>query len=166
MAHPELEDHIMIRLTTLALILALPSAASAQDKDKDAKALAQETLDKGAALYDTRNAAAMAATYTEDGQILWTSKDSGGDEVKVQVKSGRAEVEAFYSDLYKNDDKTTSKNTVEYARFVTPELMIIHGLFQLNAGDREKYPFVQVRVKQQDGKWRIKTLQFFLFSQD
>jgi ketosteroid isomerase-like protein len=153
----------MIRLTTLALALVLPSAALAQDKN--AKQLAQETLDKGSALFDTRDAAAMAATYTEDGQILWTSKDSEGDDVKVLVKSGRAEVEAFYREIFKNDEKTTSKNTVEYARFVTPEIMIIHGLFQPNVDKLGKYPFVQVRVKQ-DGKWRMKTLQFFVYSQD
>ena len=54
----------MARLVILSLALLLPTVAP--PADPDAKRLAQAILTKGAALFDTRDAAAMAATYTED----------------------------------------------------------------------------------------------------
>ena len=158
-------DTIMRRFTILvfALVLAFPSSAQAQEKD--AKKLAQEILDKGAALFDTREATAMAATYTEDAQIQSIAKDDSTGEIKVEVKKGRSEIESTYRDVFKDaKEKTTSKNTVEFARFVA-DLMIIQGVFQPNVADKGKFPFVQLRAKQGD-KWVIKNLQFFLISQE
>ena len=95
--------------------------------------MAQAVLDKGAALFDTRDAAAMAATYTEDAQLLWIDKDSSTGEIKITVKKDRAEIESLYHDLFKDaKEKTTSKNTVEFARFVSADLMVIQGVFQPN----------------------------------
>ena len=149
-------------LITLALVV-LPSTAWTQEAD--AKKLAQEILDKGSALYDTKDAAAMAATYTDDAKIYWYSKKDTG-EVEQGTKSGRDEIEGIYRDMFKDkDEKTTSKNTVEYARFLSPDLMIIQGVFQPNVANPGKYPFVQVRIKEGD-KWLMKTLQFFAISQD
>ena len=145
-------------------ITSLPITARADDKD--AKATAQAVLDKGAALFDTRDAAAMAATYTEDGQILWIDKDNSTGEIRVSAKKERTEIESLYHDMFKDaKEKTTSKNTVEFARQVTPELMIIQGVFQPNIEKDGKYPFVQTRVKVGD-KWMIKNLQLYIFSQD
>ena len=116
----------MKRFAIFALMFVVPIAVRAQDKD--AKAVAQDVLDKGAALFDTRDAAAMAATYTEDAQLLWIDKDSSTGEIKVSVKKDRAEIESLYHDLFKDaKEKTTSKNTVEFARFVGADLMVIHG---------------------------------------
>src|SRR5947209_16148583 len=63
-----------LSLPTLLVVLALPFSARADDKD--AKKLAQQTLDKGASLFDARDAAALAATYTEDAQVHWIDKDN------------------------------------------------------------------------------------------
>jgi len=151
-------------ILVLALVLALPFSAKAQDKD--AKTLAQEILDKGAALFDTHDATAMAATYTEDAEIQSIAKDNSTGEIKVEVKKGRSEIESLYRDVFKDvKEKTTSKNTVEFARFVAPDVMIIQGIFQPKVADKGKFPFVQLRVKQGD-KWVMKNLQFFLISQE
>ena len=148
----------------LIVLFAVPIAARADDKD--AKRVAQATLDKGATLYDTRDSAALAATYTEDAQLQWIDKDNSTGELRISVKSGRAEIENTYRDLFKNnDEKTTSRNTVEYARFIAPDVMVIHGVFQPNVDKDGKYPFVQLRVKQGD-KWMMKNLQLFVISQD
>ena len=156
----------MTRSTVLTLGLVFASALTARAFEDDAKAQAQAILDKGAALFDKKDAAAMAATYSEDGQILWVAKEENSSEVKIDTKKGRAEVEAFYRDLYKNpDEKFSSKNVVEFARLVEPGLLVIQGTFQPDVAKSGKYPFTQVRVKQGD-KWLIKSLQFFLFSQD
>jgi hypothetical protein len=153
----------MKRFASFALMFVLPLTVVAQEKD--AKTLAQEILDKGSALFDTRDAAAMVATYTEDAQLLWVDKDSSTGEIKVSVKN-RAEIESLYRDIYKDaKEKTTSKNTVEFARFVAPDLMVIHGVFQPDVAKQGKFPFVQMRVKQGD-KWLMKNLQLYVFSQD
>jgi hypothetical protein len=147
-----------------ALLFVVPFSLRAQDKD--AKTVAQEVLDKGSALFDTRDAVAMAATYTEDAELLWIDKDSTTGEIKVSVKKDRTEIESLYRDLFKDaKEKTTSKNTVEYARFVGADLMVIHGSFQPNVDKQGKFPFVQMRLKQGE-KWVIKNLQLYVISQD
>jgi hypothetical protein len=149
---------------TLAIALAVPATAGAQEKD--AKKLAQDILDKGAALFDTRDATAMAATYTEDAEIQLINKDDKTGEVGISLKKDRPEIEDFYRDIFKDaKEKTTSRNTVEFARFITPEIMVVQGVFQLDVNNEGKYPFVQLRVKKAE-KWFIKSLQFYLFSQD
>ena len=51
-------------MSLLSLAAALLLASS--DSTRDAKGLAQDILTKGAALFDSRDAAAMAATYAEN----------------------------------------------------------------------------------------------------
>jgi hypothetical protein len=154
----------MKRFAIFALLFVVPFSLRAQDKD--AKTVAQEVLDKGSALFDTRDAVAMAATYTEDAELLWIDKDSTTGEIKVSVKKDRSEIESLYRDLFKDaKEKTTSKNTVEYARFVGADLMVIHGVFQPNVDKQGKFPFVQMRLKQGE-KWVIKNLQLYVISQD
>ena len=154
----------MKRFAIFALPFVVPFSLRAQDKD--AKTVAQEVLDKGSALFDTRDAVAMAATYTEDAELLWIDKDSTTGEIKVSVKKDRSEIESLYHDLFKDaKEKTTSKNTVEYARFIGVDLMVIHGVFQPNIDKQGKFPFVQMRLKQGE-KWMIKNLQLYVISQD
>jgi hypothetical protein len=158
------ETPSMTRSAIFGLLVVLPLAVHAQDKD--AKSLAQQILDKGAELYDTKDATAMAATYTEDARILWLEKDNDTARYKTSVKEGRADIEGIYRDLFKDTtEKTTSRNVVEFARFLAPDLMVIHGTFQPNVANQGKYPFVQVRVKQGD-KWLMKSLQLILIAQD
>jgi hypothetical protein len=148
----------------MALVLGLPLAARALDDD--AKTVAQGILDKGAALFDKRDAAAMAATYTEDAQLEWIEKDSAAGGIKIDVKKGREEIETVYRDLFKDaKEATTSKNFVEYARFVSSELLVIEGDFQPNVANDGKFHFVQMRVKQGD-KWQMRSLQLFVIAKD
>ncbi len=156
----------MRRLTFLAVafIVGLPLAARAEDDD--AKTVAQGILDKGAALFDKRDAAAMAATYTEDAQLEWIDKDSASGGIKIDVKKGRDEIEGVYRDLFKDSkEATTSKNIVEYARFVSSGLLVIEGDFQPNVANDGKFHFVQIRLKQGD-KWLMRSLQLFVIAKD
>jgi ketosteroid isomerase-like protein len=152
-------------LRTLTLVVVLGSTAPLASAEDDAKAQAQEILNKGSAIFDKKDMAAMLATYTEDAQVLWTSKEENATEVRIETKKGRAEIESLYSGAFKESEKTTSKNVVEFARLVRPDLMVIQGTFQPDVSKSGIYPFVQVRVKQGD-KWLIKSLQFFVFAQD
>ena len=155
---------MMKRFAMFALLFVVPVTVMSQEKD--AKTVAQDVLDKGSALFDTQDAAAMAATYTEDAQLLWIDKDGSTGEIKVSVKKDRSEIESLYRDLFKDaKEQTTSKNTVEYARFVGADLMVIHGVFQPNVDKQGRFPFVQMRLKQGE-KWVIKNLQLYVISQD
>lgn len=157
-------DAAMRSVAIFTILFTLPVSAKAQNEA--AKNLAQDVLNKGSAVFDTRDAPAMAATYTEDAQILWYEKHDDTGEIKLNTKTGRAEIESLYKDLFKDQtEKTTSKNTVEFARFAKPDVLIIQGVFQPNVDKPGKFPFVQVRVKQGE-KWLMKTLQIFIMSDD
>lgn len=149
-------------LLAAATLLGLPAASVvAQQPAGDAQRLAQEILDEGAALFSTWDAAAMAATYTDDGvAVLIATNDQG--EITVETREGRSQVQALYADVFKDPgQKTTARNTVEFARRVGPSLLIINGYFQPNVNAQGKYPFVQVRQKEGDA-WKIRRIQVFL----
>jgi hypothetical protein len=152
----------MTRLTTLLVLSALPFPPA----EPDAKALAQEILTKGAALFDTRDAAAMAATYTEDARLSLVAKDKDTGAYKVDVKEGRSAIEAAYRDLFKDqNEKTTSRNTVEFARLLAPDLLIIEGDFEPDVAKGDKFTFVQERTKQGD-RWLITSLRLYVLPKD
>src|SRR5262249_9169855 len=133
-------DSIMRLLTILAAAFMLSLSLGARADDSDAKTVAQGVLDKGAAIFDKRNAADMAATYTEDAQLEWVEKDSAAGGFKIDVRKGREEIETLYRDFFKDQkEATTSKNTVEFAQFVNPELMVIQGFFQPNVANDAKF---------------------------
>jgi len=156
----------MRSFTTLALALALGLFSTARADDKDAKTLAQEILDKGAKLFDKHDATVMAATYTEDAQIDLIEKDKSTGEIKINVKTGRSEIESFYRDLFKNArESTTSKNTVEFARLLSSDVMLIEGTFQPETDKELKVPFVQMRIKQND-KWLMRTLHLYVLPKE
>jgi hypothetical protein len=147
-----------------AFMLGLSTGARADDTD--AKTLAQGVLDKGAAIFDKHDAAAMAATYTEDAQLEWVEKDTAVGGFKIDVRKGREEIETLYRDFFKDQkEATTSKNTVEFAQFINPELMVIQGFFQPNVANDGKFHFVQVRVKKDD-KWLMRSLMLFVVAKD
>lgn len=156
----------MTRLSILAFSIAVSLSVAARAQGGDAVATAQKFLDKGSALYDAKDAPALAATYTEDAQIHWVDRDESDGGVKDTVKSGRAEIESFYREIFGgSQEKTVSRNNVDYARFVTADLLVVNGTFQPDASKPGKYPFVQVRIRKGD-HWLMKTLTFFVFSQD
>jgi ketosteroid isomerase-like protein len=159
LASPSIGDDLMARFVILSLVLLVPTAALAADQD--AKQLAQAILTKGAALFDTRDAAAMAATYAENAEITTYSKDNQTGALKTETGRGRANIQKAYADLFKNRSSSTRcRNVVEDAHFVGPDLLVIRGMFILDVADEHPIPFIQVRTKQGD-KWLILNLQLF-----
>lgn len=149
-------------MSHLALLcLALVTAAPQQD----AKQVAQDILTKGATLFDTRDAAAMAATYIDDAEISLVTGGSGMGDYSVQDIRGRAAIEQFYLKYFKDRKTgTKSKNTVEFAHYVGPDLLIIHGTFTLDIRKSAPISFVQVRAKRDD-QWFIMSLQLFVVTE-
>ena len=150
----------MARLTIIAIVLLSASSfARAQDDDARAKTLAQDILDRGSALFDGRDAAAMAATYVEMGQILLIKGATDQGSIEVETISGRPAIEKGYADLFKDRlPEHKSRNTVESARFLGDNTLLIEGRFALNRDQGDSIRFIQLRVRQGD-QWKIVTLQ-------
>jgi hypothetical protein len=153
----------MFRNTLLALVLAaFPLAtARAQLGDDAAKELAQKILDQGAALYDTKDAQAMAATWVEDALFSYMAKDDSTGQWKAEISRGRPEVQRFYEKLFENKNQTTSRNHVEGAHMIGTDFLVIQGTFQPDTSNEGRVPFVQTRIKKGD-KWLIANLQLFV----
>jgi RNA polymerase sigma factor (sigma-70 family) len=133
-------------------------ARPAAPAKSEAETIAEKFLKAGSDLFDAKDAAGLAATYTEQGEVLLVSKKDG--EIKEDVKSGRAEIEQLYRDIFKDQGALDSENTVEFARLISPDLLVVHGRFRPDVGKPE-WPFVQMRVKQGD-RWLMSKLWLFL----
>jgi ketosteroid isomerase-like protein len=139
----------------------MPAPFARADDAAAAKKLAEEILTKGASLFDARDTKGLVATYVEDAVFTLFAKDANSGRVNAEERRGAVEIEEFYRKLFDGQTgATTSKNTVELARLLSPEVLLIEGQFQPDTTRDDAYPFVQVRVKQGD-KWLIKSLQIF-----
>jgi hypothetical protein len=160
-------------LTFAAVVLMAPLAmpgtgiSAGQDvrsqdsSPSEAEQIARRVLKAGSDLFDAKNAPALAATYTDDGIIHIISKSDDGS-YKDDTKRSRAEVERFYRELLQDSGPIDSENTVEFARLIAPDLLVVHGRFRPNTGQKE-LPFVQMRIKQGPA-WQLKELWLFLSS--
>jgi hypothetical protein len=125
----------------------------------EAEQIAGRVLKAGSDLFDAKNASALASTYTDDGVVHLISK-SEDQQFKDDTKRGRADIEQFYRDLFREAGPIDSENTVEFARLIAPDLLVVHGRFRPDKGQKE-LPFVQMRVKQ-GPEWLLKELWLFL----
>ena len=143
-----------------ALSFLLPVATgAAEEADARARSIAEKVTKEGAALFDNLDASAIAATYA-DQAVLTFLKDENGAPAP-EVRKGRREIEAFYNDVYQYFHETIkSRNVVERAKFVSPGVLAIDGVFESNTlkPDSPKFPFHQVR-REQNGKWQILSME-------
>lgn len=153
------------QMTTLAIVgglLLFAGRSLAQERpDAEAMKLATKLTDEGAATFSMGDAKAMAAYYTEDALVFLQGKND--DVHSVKEYDGRAEIEAFYAEHFKEPRTIRAKNTVEYARLLSDDILVIAGTFEPNQLDEKpmKLPFYQVRVKKGE-KWMIHSLRFFV----
>jgi hypothetical protein len=147
--------------TALCAIVAITLAAPvAAQEDGEAMKLARKLTTEGASTFNTANAKAMAEYYTDDAKIFLEIKNESG--ISVKEYNGRDEIEQAYVDLFKDRGTIQSKNTVEYAKLLAPDLLVIAGVFEpgLDAANPLKVPFYQVRVKHGE-KWLMSSLRIF-----
>ena len=146
----------------IALLAVFVHAAGSQTPkpDDEAMALATKLTTEGAATFDKFDAKAMAAYYTEDAEIALVTRD--GNTFKVQNYIGRERIEEAYADVFKKPETIKSKNTVEYAKLLAPDVLVIAGTFdtQHPEADSPKIPFYQMRVKEGD-KWLMSSLRIY-----
>ena len=156
----------MLRTMILSLAVGLTAplfVRAAEPKDEEAKAIAVKVTTAGATLFDAKDAAALAATFTEEARLEATYKGKDDNSSKTEVKQGRTQIEAYYRELFKGDATFHAKNTVEYAREISPNLILFAGTFVPDSQSTEplKIHFVQVRSKQGE-EWRVVSMQVFL----
>lgn len=147
------------RIALLALLLVSP--AMAQDKPDDAQALevGRGILERGAGLFDKRDAAAMAATYLETAQIILVKRDSDTDKHVLEIRTGRGEIEKTYVEIFKDRlPEHRARNTLEGARFASPTVLVLWGRFALDVNQGDIVQFVQTRVREGDD-WKVATMQ-------
>jgi ketosteroid isomerase-like protein len=142
------------------LTLVLTPAAWADE----ARDLAEKATKAGEALFNARDAKGLAATYTEGARLDVISREKDTGVLKVETKAGRAEIESFYENFFKDGNQPHAKNTIEFARTIGDGLLTFTGVFvpDTEAAEPLRLPFVQVREKQGD-TWRVVSLQLFLF---
>jgi ketosteroid isomerase-like protein len=138
------------------------SPARAQEPGDEAMKLARKLTEEGAATFSKADAKAMIAYYTADAIVFVQGKNDEGHSVKEY--DGKAEIERAYADFFKGQNGTIrAKNTVEYARLLAPDVLVIAGTFEPNqlAEKPLKVPFYQVRIKQGD-RWLIQSVRIFV----
>ena len=162
----------MSRSTLVLLMIAIPAqTAWAQKSGDDATPVAQQILDRGARMIAEKDDKGLAASYTKDAELVIVSKI--GAKSSTDVKQGRAAIEEFYRDafaggqkeVFRDVDELKPKNTVEYARYLDAEMMLICGLFEPHTDKGPKFRFVQVRVREHD-QWLISSLRIFAIYKD
>jgi ketosteroid isomerase-like protein len=135
-----------------------PKVIGGAPPKSEAEIIAEKFLKAGSELFDAKDATALAATYTEDSEIVFVDKKDG--EIRYEVKQGRADIEKFYRDFFQNAGAVDSENFVEFARLISPDLLVVHGRFRPDV-DKTEWPFVQMRVKQGE-RWLLSKLWLFL----
>ncbi len=157
-------------IPTLTLMIALLGATAFQaagtnPSTPEALEISQKVLGRGAAIFDRKDAAAMGNTFDDNAKLRLITRDDSTGTVREESRSGRFAIESFYRDLFDNDLVIVSKNEVEYARLVQPDLLLIAGTFQIKADDDvSRYPFVQTRVLR-DERWLVREMRVFVFNE-
>jgi ketosteroid isomerase-like protein len=152
---------ILLLFAAVVLFVIFDSLPAKGQNVDEAMQLAKKLTEEGATTFNTANAKAMAAYYTDDAKVFLQSKVDNG--ISVKEYNGREEIEKLYADLFKNPGTIQSKNTVEYAKLLASDILVIAGTFEPNTQDPKslKVPFYQVRIKQAD-KWLMSSLRIFV----
>jgi hypothetical protein len=139
-------------------------AGPEKDNADPAMALAVKLTEQGAATFDTFNAKAMADYYVDDAEISLVTKEDGG--LKAQIQKGKVEIEKFYADVFKKPETIKSRNHVEYAKLIAPDVLVIVGTFDTNTlkPASPKVPFSQVRVRKGE-QWLMSSVQIYVLPQ-
>ncbi len=134
----------------LCLALACAMQVHAEEPSPDISGLQKAATDFVAA-YNNKDAAALAALFTEDGEM---SDITGRDRT-----SGRAEIQARYEEVFAEDSPSMAIE-VDSVRLVAPNLAIEDGTFHLTpSGDGSAPPhstkYTAVLMKNDKGVWQI-----------
>lgn len=134
----------------LALALLMSPALFAEEPTPEIAGLQKAAADFVTA-YNQQDAAAIAALFTEDGEI----SDLTGEE----LTSGREDIKTRYEEVFANDPPQIAIE-VGSVRLVAPNLAIEDGTFHLTPADDGNAPptstsYSAVLMKNGEGLWQI-----------
>lgn len=120
-------------------------------EEAEVQALYRKLLDT----WNRRDAAAMAGTFAEDGELI------GFDGSQV---AGRAEIEAHLSPIFANHPTAPFYAKVRYVRFLSPGVAMLRSIAgMVPVGQTDINPKVNTHhtmiAVQQDSGWRITLFQ-------
>lgn len=148
----------MLAALALGLLIAPDGAAPTQgDGPPDAMSLANELLERGARRFEAKDARAMVDQYAEDATITLRTHDD--EEFRTNRYEGAEPIRKLYENLFANAGPIRATNVVEYASLVGDRFLVIGGTFEPDRGAGTLLQFVQVRRRDDDGRWRIASLQ-------
>lgn len=161
----------MARINASLLAIALLAGVSGEGFADDVRNLAQRLVDENSVLVNAKDDASLAETFTEDATITLVCKDPDTGHYMVEVRDtgvNRWNIRQLYLDMHSGllpengpGKKIASKNIVEYASMIEPDLLVIHGYFQPWQDEAMRWPFIQVRRKHGD-KWLTMSNRVFL----
>jgi uncharacterized protein (TIGR02246 family) len=138
-------------LTRLALALLATSGLRAQDEPAPELAGLRQAAADFVLAYNAKDPAAIAALFTENGEITGPDGSPGA--------SGRAEIQASYAETLAADDAPSIAIEVDSVRLVGKDLAIEDGTFHLTPpGDdspAKSTAYTAVLQKDGSGAWRI-----------
>ncbi|WP_193215102.1 YybH family protein [Luteolibacter marinus] len=135
---------------TLVMALLLSPGLRAEEPSPEIAGL-ESAASKFIQSYNARDAAGIAALFTEDGEM----SDLKGEE----LISGRADIEAHYADVFADEDAPSVAVEVASVRIVAPTLAIEDGTVHYTPpGDDEparSADYTAALLKGDDGEWKI-----------
>jgi len=136
----------------LTLLLSLVCTLQTRAEETSPEILGlQKAAENFVAAYNTRDANAIAALFTEDGEIV--------NLTGTRITSGRGDIQALYEGVFSG---TPLKIAIEVdsIRIVSPDLAIEDGVYHLTPAADENAParstsYTAVLAKTDSGEWRI-----------
>ena len=140
-----------IIITTACLVAALVFQVRAEEPDPSIAGL-EQTAEKFVIAYNAKDAAALAALFAENGEITSLAAE--------ETISGRADIQAYYEELFAEDDAPAIAIEVSSVRLVAPNLAIEDGIYhQSPAGDddapKHSTTYTAALLKNDAGVWQI-----------
>lgn len=137
--------------TALLLGLAILPALHAEEEPSPEIIGLQKAAADFVIAYNSKDAAAIAALFTENGEMT--------DTTGADITSGRAEIKARYDELFAGDDASSAAIEVASVRLVTPHVAIEDGSFHVDPpGDDapvRSFTYTAVLVKNDSAIWQI-----------
>jgi uncharacterized protein (TIGR02246 family) len=139
-----------LRACLAVALLATPGLRAADEPDPAMAGLEKAATDFVTA-YNKKDATAIAALFTEDGEMCGVTGDD--------LTSGRDQIKEHYEEAFAEDDAPSLAIEVKSVRLVAPTLAIEDGTAHLTPpGDNEpphSTDYTAVLLKGADGVWKI-----------
>jgi len=139
----------MLRLLILSLVLISSAHTGAQQAPAADEAAVRDVVRRYEAARDAKDAKAIEALFTNDADQHTTS---------AEWRRGRAQVVtgSLGSSKQNPGDRTI---TVTSVRFITPDVAIADGPYDINTGGTVRHMWTTIIVKRDAGAWKIAAIR-------